>query len=140
MDFFRNLKIILDKLGKICYNVIVHCTITFKKWIKMKLIKRYKNRILYDTVTKSFITLADIARFIRDKVDFRVVESETGEDITGTTIMQVLLNIEKRAKKLGNVVKSIRHSAGKKTEKLLHTLMEHIGSMLDLMDRNTTSK
>ncbi|MCK4255301.1 polyhydroxyalkanoate synthesis repressor PhaR, partial [candidate division WOR-3 bacterium] len=45
----------------------------------MKLIKRYKNRILYDTGTKSSITLADIARFIRDKVDFRVVESETGE-------------------------------------------------------------
>ncbi|MCK4328245.1 polyhydroxyalkanoate synthesis regulator DNA-binding domain-containing protein [candidate division WOR-3 bacterium] len=106
----------------------------------MKLIKRYKNRILYDTVTKSSITLADIARFIRDKVDFRVVESETGEDITGTTIMQVLLNIEKRAKELGNVVKSIRHSAGKKTEKLLHTLMEHIGSILNLIEKHEGSE
>lgn len=106
----------------------------------MRLIKRYKNRRLYDTDTRRSITLSDIARFIRDKEDFQVVESETGEDITGTTVIQVLLTIEKRTKELGSVVASIRRAAGLKTEQLIGFLSDHIRSILNIMDRNPPSK
>lgn len=68
------------------------------------------------------------------------MESETGEDITGTTIIQVLLAIERRTKELGNMVATIRHSAGKKTERLIGFLNEHIRSILKIMDRTPASE
>jgi polyhydroxyalkanoate synthesis repressor PhaR len=106
----------------------------------MRLIKRYKNRRLYDTDTKSAVTLSDIASLIRDEKEFKVIESETGEDITGTTVIQVLLNVEKRARKLGTMVASIGKATGKRTEELVGLLIEHIRSMLNVMDRNRDSK
>lgn len=103
----------------------------------MRLIKRYKNRRLYDTDTKSSVTLSDIACLIRDKKEFKVIESKTGEDITGTTVIQVLLNVEKRTRKM---VTSIGEAAGKKTEEIVNLLIEHIRSLLTVMDRNLASK
>jgi len=107
---------------------------------KMKLIKRYKNRRLYDTDIKSAVTLSDIASLIRSEKEFKVVESETGEDITGTTIIQVLLNVEKRTRSLGKVVTSIGKTTGKKTGKIVNLIIEHIRSMLNVMDRSSDSK
>jgi len=106
----------------------------------MRLIKRYKNRRLYDTDTKSSVTLSDIACLIRDKKEFKVIESKTGEDITGTTVIQVLLNVEKRTRKIGKMVTSIGEAAGKKTEEIVNLLIEHIRSLLTVMDRNLASK
>jgi len=106
----------------------------------MRLIKRYKNRRLYDTNIKSAITLSDIAHLIRDEKEFRVVESETGEDITGTTVIQVLLNVEKRARNLGKVVTSIGKTTGKKTGEIVNLIIKHIRSMLSVMERSTNSK
>lgn len=103
----------------------------------MRLIKRYKNRRLYDTDTKSSVTLSDIACLIRDKKEFKVIESKTGEDITGATVIQVLLNVEKRTRKM---VTSIGEAAGKKTEEIVNLLIEHIRSLLTVMDRNLASK
>ena len=106
----------------------------------MKLIKRYKNRRLYDTDIKSAITLSDIAHLIRDEKEFRVVESETGEDITGTTVIQVLLNVEKRARNLGRIVTSIGKTGREKTGEIMHLIIEHIRSMLSVMERSSDSK
>jgi len=106
----------------------------------MRLIKRYKNRRLYDTDTKSAVTLSDVARLIRDKKEFKVIESDTGEDITGATVIQVLLNVEKRAREVGRMVTSIGKATGKKTEEIISVLMEHIRSILKVMDKSPDSE
>ncbi|OYD16097.1 hypothetical protein CH333_04300 [candidate division WOR-3 bacterium JGI_Cruoil_03_44_89] len=123
----------LDKLKKMCYN---YCAMHNK----MRLIKRYKNRRLYDTDTKSAVTLSDVARLIRDKKEFKVIESDTGEDITGATVIQVLLNVEKRAREVGRMVTSIGKATGKKTEEIISVLMEHIRSILKVMDKSPDSE
>ena len=46
------------------------------------LIKKYSNRKLYDTYTRRYITLEDIARLVRDGGDVTVVQRDTGEDLT----------------------------------------------------------
>ena len=41
-----------------------------------RVIKKYPNRRLYDTVESRYITLADIRRLVMDKVDFVVIDKK----------------------------------------------------------------
>ncbi len=57
-----------------------------------RLIKRYPNRKLYDTVARRYIALRDIATMVREGIALRVVEHESQEDITARTLSQIILN------------------------------------------------
>lgn len=60
------------------------------------LIKRYPNRKLYNTEAKRYITLDSIADLIRDGYDVEVRDHETGEDLTGVTLSQIIFEHEKK--------------------------------------------
>jgi polyhydroxyalkanoate synthesis regulator phasin len=60
------------------------------------LIKKYANRKLYDTRTSSYITLEGIAGLVREGHEIKVVDRETGHDLTQVTLSQVVLSEEKR--------------------------------------------
>ena len=62
----------------------------------MPVIKRYANRKLYDTDAKRYVTLDDLAAFIRAGDEVRVVDHVTGEDLTSVTLMQVIFEEEKK--------------------------------------------
>jgi polyhydroxyalkanoate synthesis repressor PhaR len=62
----------------------------------MPLIKRYVNRKLYDTETKRYVTLEDLANFVRQGEDVRVVDHATGEDLTSQTLLQVVFEEQKK--------------------------------------------
>jgi polyhydroxyalkanoate synthesis repressor PhaR len=55
-----------------------------------RVIKKYPNRRLYDTVESRYITLADIRRLVTEKVEFVVVDKKTQEDITRSILLQVI--------------------------------------------------
>jgi polyhydroxyalkanoate synthesis repressor PhaR len=58
------------------------------------LIKKYPNRRLYDTQTSSYITLVDVRQFVLENDDFAVVDAKTGEDLTRTILLQIILEAE----------------------------------------------
>ena len=60
------------------------------------LIKKYANRKLYDTRTSSYVTLEDLARLVRDGHEIKVVDRQTGQDLTQVTLSQIVLSEEKR--------------------------------------------
>jgi polyhydroxyalkanoate synthesis regulator phasin len=60
------------------------------------LIKKYANRKLYDTRTSSYVTLERIAGLVRDGHEIKVVDRETGQDLTQVTLSQIVLSEEKR--------------------------------------------
>lgn len=62
-----------------------------------RLIKRYGNRKLYDTLDSRYITLDEIARLVREGSDVRVVDNENGDDLTAVTLAQIILEEEKRS-------------------------------------------
>src|SRR5512146_2240342 len=62
----------------------------------MPVIKRYANRKLYDTETKRYVTLEDLAEFVRRGEDVRVVDHATGEDLTSQTLLQVVFEEQKK--------------------------------------------
>ena len=61
---------------------------------QIRVIKRYPNRRLYDTVESRYATLADIRRLVLDRVEFSVVDQKTGADITRAILLQVIAEQE----------------------------------------------
>ena len=59
------------------------------------LIKRYANRKLYNTQTSRYITLKGIAELLDAGEEIRVVDNETGEDITSVALSQILVDSER---------------------------------------------
>ncbi|GIW43048.1 MAG: hypothetical protein KatS3mg077_0330 [Candidatus Binatia bacterium] len=65
-----------------------------------RLIKRYGNRKLYDTTTSRYITLEGIAHLVRQGEDVRIVDNETGEDLTAVTFAQIIFEEQKKPRPL----------------------------------------
>lgn len=59
------------------------------------LIKRYANRKLYNTDTSRYITLKGIAKLLEEGEEVRVMDNETGEDITQVALSQILVDNER---------------------------------------------
>lgn len=66
----------------------------------IRLIKRYGNRKLYDTLESRYITLEEIARLVRGGSDVKVIDNENGDDLTTITFAQIILEEEKRRSSL----------------------------------------
>lgn len=67
---------------------------------KIKLIKRYANRKLYDTQRSCYVTLDEIAEMIRTGDDVRVIDNKTKEDLTAVTFAQIIFESEKRMSRM----------------------------------------
>lgn len=90
------------------------------------LIKRYPNRKLYNTDAKRYITLDTIAELIRDGNDVEVRDHETGEDLTGITLSQIIFEREKK-------------DSGYLPSVLLTNLIRTGGGTLDYVKRSFTA-
>jgi len=64
---------------------------------KVKIIKRYQNRKLYDTQQSCYVTLDDIAKMIRSSEEVMVVDNKTKRDITAATLTQIIFEAEKKS-------------------------------------------
>lgn len=64
------------------------------KVAKPRIIKKYPNRRLYDTDTSTYITLADVKQLVMDTADFVVRDAKTGEDLTRSIMLQIILEEE----------------------------------------------
>lgn len=60
------------------------------------LIKRYASRRLYDTETSDYVTLEDIAGFIRDGREVQIVDLKSGDDLTRQYLLQIIAEHESR--------------------------------------------
>jgi len=59
-----------------------------------RLIKKYKNRRLYDTEKSQYITVENLQSYVIEGVLFRVEDSETKNDITTATLLQIFVEME----------------------------------------------
>ena len=63
---------------------------------KPLLIKRYASRRLYNTETSDYVTLEDIALFIRQGRDVQIVDLKSGDDLTRQYLLQIIAEHESR--------------------------------------------
>jgi len=64
---------------------------------EIRVIKKYPNRRLYDTVESRYITLDDVRRLVLDGVEFSVVDKRSQQDITRPVLLQVIAELEQRS-------------------------------------------
>jgi polyhydroxyalkanoate synthesis repressor PhaR len=64
------------------------------------LIKRYANRKLYNTETSRYITLKGISQLLEEGEEVRVIDNESGEDITNVALSQILVDSERTGREL----------------------------------------
>jgi polyhydroxyalkanoate synthesis repressor PhaR len=59
-----------------------------------RVLKKYPNRRLYDTSASTYITLADVKTMVMDGAEFLVRDAKTGEDLTRSILLQIILEEE----------------------------------------------
>ncbi|MCT4555457.1 MAG: polyhydroxyalkanoate synthesis repressor PhaR [Pelagimonas sp.] len=85
---------------------------------KPLLIKRYASRRLYNTETSDYVTLEDIAGFIRDGREVQIVDLKTGDDLTRQYLLQIVAEHESKGESvlpisvLTDLVRSYTSQAG----------------------------
>ncbi|WP_242338792.1 MULTISPECIES: polyhydroxyalkanoate synthesis regulator DNA-binding domain-containing protein [Anaeromyxobacter] len=65
-----------------------------------KVIKRYTNRKLYDTVESRYVTLDEIAQMIKAGAEVKIIDNRTKEDLTSVTLAQIIFEEEKKTSKM----------------------------------------
>jgi len=102
--------------------------------IRQRVIKKYPNRRLYDTDTSTYITLAEVKRLVMESEPFVVRDVKTGEDLTRSILLQIILEEEANgspmftAPVLANVIRFYGHAMqgfmGGYLERSIQSMME----------------
>jgi polyhydroxyalkanoate synthesis repressor PhaR len=58
----------------------------------IRLIKRYESRKLYDTEESRYVSLDEVAEWVRGGQEVRVLDNASGADVTAQTLTQVILD------------------------------------------------
>lgn len=56
-----------------------------------KTITRYSSRKLYDSGESRYVSLEELAEWIRDDREIQVIDKKTGDDVTAQTLTQIIL-------------------------------------------------
>ena len=79
------------------------------KLMETRIIKRYGNRRLYDTLEKKTIKLKDLEQLVKEDINFKVTDNITGKDITLSILSKVFSDtISENKKNLRQATKLIR--------------------------------
>ena len=112
-----------------------------------RIIKKYPNRRLYDTDTSTYITLTEIKQLVMDSEPFVVRDAKTGEDLTRSILLQIILEEESNgspmftAPVLSNIIRFYGHAMqgfmGGYLEKNMQALVDLQSPMMQGVMSNT---
>lgn len=96
-----------------------------------RLVKRYGggSRKLYDTEESRYVALDEVAGWVREGQDVRVVDSASGEDVTGQVLAQIIFEGEKRGASLLST--DLFHDLIRRGEAALHARVEQLQEGVD---------
>ena len=109
------------------------------------LIKRYASRRLYNTETSDYITLQEIAGYIRAGRDVKIVDLKTGEDLTSQFLLQIIAELGSKGEHvlplnvLMEVVRSYNNQARDVVPQFLNASFEMFKENQALMTKNFKS-
>jgi polyhydroxyalkanoate synthesis repressor PhaR len=66
----------------------------------IRLIKRYGSRKLYDTEESRYVSLEELATWIRDGQEVKVIDNESSADVTAQTLTVIILEEGKKGTSL----------------------------------------
>ena len=102
---------------------------------KIRIIKKYPNRRLYDTEDSKYITLEDISVLVTENKEFVVIDSKTESDLTRNILLQIIIEKEQSSipifstRVLTQIIRSYKNQ-----------LQQHIGNKLEKTIEELISK
>ncbi len=100
----------------------------------IRLIKRYESRKLYDTEESRYVSLDEIATWVRQGQEVRVVDNGTSNDVTSQTLTQIILDEGRKGTSF--LPSELLHDLVRIGERAVSTGMEQVQNGVDrLIDR-----
>ncbi|MGV3739986.1 MAG: polyhydroxyalkanoate synthesis regulator DNA-binding domain-containing protein [Gammaproteobacteria bacterium] len=98
----------------------------------IKLIKKYKNRRLYDLARSQYVTVEDLQNYVLEDVEFRVIDATNGKDLTNATLLQIFVELESHSAQalssnvLRQLIKLSKHPMSKQYKDMLEQMLNKI--------------
>lgn len=92
----------------------------------VRIIKKYKNRILYDTEISKSVTLKHIAEMLKNNIKIKILDNTSGKDITRMTIIQMLLTMERSDRGITHLIPEIISWVAKTTKQEFRKILNDI--------------
>jgi polyhydroxyalkanoate synthesis repressor PhaR len=95
-----------------------------------KVIKRYTNRKLYDTLESRYVTLDEIAAMVKQGVEVKIVDNRTKEDLTSVTLAQIVFEEEKKKNTMPlSVLRGIIRNPQESLSELTSTVSQRVAEI-----------
>ena len=111
---------------------------------KLRIIKKYPNRRLYDTEISSYVTIEDVRQLVVDNENFEVRDAKSGEDITRSVLLQIIAEHEEHGQPifstqlLSQIIRcygdSLQGFMGTYLERSMQTFLEQSQSFRSQLD------
>jgi len=99
----------------------------------MRLIKKYKNRRLYDTEKSQYITVEQLQGYVVEGLIFKIEDSGTGKDITNSILLQIIVEMQSGPTQFlsSDILRQIITLANHPMHASLKTMMEQMFLAMD---------
>lgn len=106
----------------------------------IRLIKRYGggSRKLYDTEESRYISLDEVRDWIRQGQELRVMDNESGDDVTAQTLAQIIYEGEKRG--ISFLPVELFHEVIRRGEKAVNTGVEQLQTRVESLVRSSVDR
>ena len=103
----------------------------------VRLIKRYDSRKLYDTEESRYVSLEELAGWIRDGQEVHVQDNSTSADVTAQTLTQIILDEGRNGTSLPS---DLLHDLVRLGERAVHTGVERVQKGVDTLVRKSIDR
>jgi polyhydroxyalkanoate synthesis repressor PhaR len=95
----------------------------------IRLIKRYESRKLYDTEESRYVSLDELAEWIRNGQEVKVIDNASGGDVTAQTLTQIILDEGRRG--TAPLPSELLHELVRLGQHAVHSSVEQVSSGVD---------
>lgn len=97
----------------------------------IRVVKRYESRKLYDTEESRYVSLDEIAVWVRDGQEVQVIDNSTSQDVTAQTLAQIILEEGRNGR--SRIPADVLRDLVRFGEKTLTSGVEHVQQGVDRM-------
>ncbi len=95
----------------------------------IRIVKRYESRKLYDTEESRYVSLEDIAKWVRGGQEVKVIDNATSADVSAQVLTQIILDDGKRGTSF--LPSELLHELVRAGEKAVSTGVERVQGKVD---------
>jgi polyhydroxyalkanoate synthesis repressor PhaR len=95
----------------------------------IRLIKRYGSRKLYDTEESRYVSLEELAAWIRQGQEIKVLDNRSGDDVTAQTLTQIISEEGRRGRSM--LPNELLHEIIRIGEEAVTTGVEQLQTSMD---------